>query len=567
MYAPRIVQVQSTDTDSLFTLSAVQANALTVRIERTSEPVWPEDEAAELARPGAVPVPLLGDAEADAVLRQISVCLPDQLTAVPVRPAQMDAARGGFSGELPDWLKTEPAPPDAALGGDSAELPTEPLKSGRAQPDDRRPPKLDLTALLLGDAQGRPAPARRAAGWEHVAFSVPASFAAPESLVLCRMRLELMLTSDGWGVPVAVYLRPEPAVEVTSHKVAEVSIDVGKLVTALFPGLPAAFTASAGGSIELSSVHPKIQVDGLQRHECTWLVSDARIGYNFSPSVIARFPAWGRLRVSARLHVEVRKRVLGVFRKTYGKSASPMSYVYEPGQSVMAAFGYPSRLKDFGAQRDQHGNRLTGAGALARLGELTRDADPGESRAWYERAADAGSADAMITMSELAQDQDEAAQWKERAASAGGVRVMIRLGDRAAADDPDEAWTWYERAAQRGSVAAMLKLVRLTPDDAQAAGWKERAASAGGSGTMVELGDLARERDRGEAQSWYQRAAAAGDTSAMIALGRFLEDWDRREAGQWYAKAAAAGDRAGRDSLKRLYGWRYWFMRRPDRRA
>jgi hypothetical protein len=129
---------------SLASVSAVQATTLTVRIERTREPVWPEDEAAELAQPGAVPVPPLDDAEADAVLRQISVKLPDRLQAVPVSQSQLDRTRAGSSGVLAKLLMTEQAPPGAVPGDGSAERLT--------QPEGGLQPKLDLAALLGGDS-------------------------------------------------------------------------------------------------------------------------------------------------------------------------------------------------------------------------------------------------------------------------------------------------------------------------------------------------------------------------------------------------------------------------------
>jgi TPR repeat protein len=516
MYVNRPQIMQVVQAQSVADQWQEQTSGLAVRLKRTQEPVWPEDEAAELAQPGASPVPPLGNDEADAALRAISVKLPDRLIPIGVDPGHL----GSFTGTLL-------VPPGI------------PWAYPKSMP-----------------------------GYDHVAFNVPTSFAAPDRIVLRRIRLDLTFSSDGDGgsdpsgtAPIVVYLKPEPDVAVDVHKVGEFGIDLGQILTTVVPHLPGVFTARVGGSIERTDIHAKVQVDGgVGHHECSWRVSDARIAYGFNPSVIALLAASRNLWISARLHVEVREQVLGLFHKTYGKSADPMMYEYRRGEPLMTAFSYFARMKELGHEQDLYRDNIAGSEAMHRLGDLTREHDPAEAEAWYRRAADAGDVDAMVKLGKMVADPQEAARWQERAAAAGGTRVMLRLGDEA--DDRAQAEVWYRRAAGAGDVDAMLKLGQLAGNREEALRWNEQAAAAGGGETMLRLGDQAQTRDRTEAEGWYRRAADVGNVDAMVRLGRLLEDWDRREAARWYRRAAASGSQAGRQYLKRLYPVRHLFMRR-----
>ena len=55
------------------------------------------------------------------------------------------------------------------------------------------------------------------------------------------------------------------------------------------------------------------------------------------------------------------------------------------------------------------------------LGELLEDSDPAAARDWYERAAEAGDAEAMNSLGDLLKGSDAAAarDWYERAAQVG----------------------------------------------------------------------------------------------------------------------------------------------------
>jgi hypothetical protein len=423
-----------------------QATGMPVRLERTTEPVWPEDEAAEeaeLARPGATPVPFMEDDEADAVLRSISVTLPDRLTAL--------------------------------------------------SPQDSQKKTLGLA---------HPVP-----GIDHIALQVPVSFSAPESLILRRVRLTLVFSSDNTAIPpVAICMEPRSDVEVKTREIGEAGVDLGKVLTAMLPLASGMFTARVGSKIETVSVHPKVKAYGVNLHECWWRVSDSEIAYGFNPAVIVQFAEAASVTVSAKLHVDVRKRVLGAWRKTYGKDADPRWYSYHAGHPLMAAYDYLENLARLGwaaipAQRD-----ATGTNALLALGELAQKQGLPEAEQWYRRAADAGRVSGMTSLGMLLDDRD-----------------------------PAEAEQWYQRAIAIGN----------------------------GPIVMQNLGRDYEKRDRIKAERWYRLAAAAGDDTSMLLLGRLLAEQDPNEAEQWYLRAARAGNGYAREHLKKVHFFRYRLLRRP----
>jgi Sel1 repeat len=443
---PQIFQVQHINSQTLQTLQQqeVQTIALPVQMERTAEPVWPEDEAAEdeLARGGAQAIPFMEDAEADAALRSISVSLPDRLIAAPPQEGQ----------------------------------------------------KKDLAL------------AYPLAGCDYFALQVPVSFSAPESMILRRVRLDLVLSSENETVPVAIQMEPPADVGVTVHEIGEVSIDLGKVLAAMLPQMSGMFTARIGSKIEAVRVHPKIQASGLNKHEIRWRVSDSKIAYTFSPALLVQFAAASSITVSAKLHVEVRKRVMGAMYKTYGKNAAPRWYSYHPGRPLMAAYDYMENLARQAAKEVPALRNATGSDALRVLGELAEERGSAEAEKWFALAAGAGSHTGMIKLGMLLEERD-----------------------------PDEAERWYQRAI----------------------------ASGNGPLTMTYIGECHKESDPIKAERWYQMAAEAGDDRAMLLLGRLLEEQDQGEAEEWYKRAARVGNEFAQKDLKRLHPIKYRLLHRP----
>jgi hypothetical protein len=112
----------------------------------------------------------------------------------------------------------------------------------------------------------------------------------------------------------------------TTGDVADFGIDLGKLVALAFPQIPPAFTLKVDKHFDHTEVQPVVQASGAQTRVCTWRVSDSEMAYEFQPSIVVATTPGEGLTLTAELHVEVRKRILGVFHKTYGKSARAQRY-------------------------------------------------------------------------------------------------------------------------------------------------------------------------------------------------------------------------------------------------
>jgi TPR repeat protein len=519
------------------------AAKLSVPLERTAEPVWPEDEEAEAAELGRAFVPFMEDDEADSVLENITVALPDRL--IPTLAQDLDPSHKPF--------------------GQSASNVTRSLRE--SLPDD----------------------------YDYVAFHIPTSYSAHESLILRRLRLDVVLSGNGHVLPIVILMRPGTGVDVSVNKIGELSVDLGRVVSTLLPYLPPVFTANVGAQIERTNVNPKVQASGLQKRKCSWRVADSRIAYDFNPALIALFSE--DLTVAASLHIEVRKRVLGVFHRTYGKSATPTWYKYRPGQFLMTAFDYVEYSKGIGSDKELYEDRISGSRAFYQLGKNLENQDLPKAKIWYRRAADAGNIAAMLRLAEWSEEREpaEAEKWYRRAAKAGHTDALIKLGDLKRRHDPVRARVWYLQAADIGGTPIMFRLGTQfeQSDPAEARLWYMKAADAGNVAAMLRLGHLLENWDPAEARLWYTRAADAGDVTAMLRLGRLAENWDPAEAGAWYTQAADAGDsramlrlgeleekkrhrraadfwyrkaaNAGsykaQQALVRIRPWRYFFMR------
>jgi len=151
----------------------------------------------------------------------------------------------------------------------------------------------------------------------------------------------------------------------------------------------------------------------------------------------------------------------------------------------------------------------------------------GGAMRWYQRTAEAGSADAQFLLGQLYE---------------AGVG---RLRDLAAAA------TWYRKAAEQGHRLAQyqLGLMRyggsgVARDAAKAAEWYRKAAELGLAEAQFNLGDL---YDRGmgvaaspdRAAAWYRKAARQGLGRAQFNLGLLL----------------AGIDSANRDPLDPVAAW------------
>ena len=244
-----------------------QGQMTPVRLVETDEPVWEEEEEAEderLVTRSLAPVPKLNKNESFVVLNAISVRLPDVLFVAG--PSEMDAMAAA---------RVMPA----GLGG--------------------------LTPYRI---------------------SVPTSFDAPEELVLRRLKLSLKFRVGNRGRGTTLWLEPKSSVTTTTRELAKFEIDLGRIAQMLFPQLADSVPVKAETSPSWTTVRPTVQAFGISTTECGWRVGDPTIAYGFTPAVIFGANQGAGVLVEAHLHVEVRKRILGVFHKTYFKSAEPRVY-------------------------------------------------------------------------------------------------------------------------------------------------------------------------------------------------------------------------------------------------
>lgn len=181
------------------------------------------------------------------------------------------------------------------------------------------------------------------AGLTPVLLAIPLSFDAPATIILRRVRLSLAIQAPEIGV--FLLLAPCSSVTSRTQHVAEVGVDLGKLVSALFPSIPDVFTAKVQTGVDITTVCPVVQASGELTRGCTWRISDSEMAYGFRPSAVVGTHGTEGLTVTAELHVEVRKRVLGVFHKTYGKSAVPRRYVMEPGPNGLVPHEWAPRAR------------------------------------------------------------------------------------------------------------------------------------------------------------------------------------------------------------------------------
>ena len=173
-----------------------------------------------------------------------------------------------------------------------------------------------------------------------------------------------------------------------------------------------------------------------------------------------------------------------------------------------------------------------------------QDSDPEQARQWYERAAQAGHADAMFILGVLLEDSDReqarnggsrprrpvtpapCSTWGccsrtvsrnrpgrgiSRPGHAGSRRGRCILGVLLDDSDPEQARQWYERAAQAGYAGAVstsgVLLGGRSLTGAGPGGGYEQAGHADNAGAMLNLGVLVKDGPAPEqAREWWQRA-------------------------------------------------------------
>lgn len=132
--------------------------------------------------------------------------------------------------------------------------------------------------------------------------------------------------------------------------------------------------------------------------------------------------------------------------------------------------------------------------------------------------------------------------------------------------DKTEAIRWFQRAAEAGFAPAMINLGLCLQfpapalDQAAALHWFRKAAEQGYAGGMVWLGFAYREghgvpRDYPEAVQWFIKAVETGDNHSIIHVGRMYAHYlsAPAQAVPWFLRAAQALHGDSFLELARLY--------------
>jgi TPR repeat protein len=157
-------------------------------------------------------------------------------------------------------------------------------------------------------------------------------------------------------------------------------------------------------------------------------------------------------------------------------------------------------------------------------------------------------------------DRAEALRWLGQAGSLGDARALKVLGDIYYKTDKPQAQGYYERAAEAGSTEAMWVLAKLNKGNLPEARrrYLEQAAGLGHAGSMRTLGTMAiRNKDYDEAIRWFRLAAAAGNDVApeLVRILHFTR-------GRGPIRALCRECLTGIVDLANLWTWLAWQARR-----
>lgn len=173
---------------------------------------------------------------------------------------------------------------------------------------------------------------------------------------------------------------------------------------------------------------------------------------------------------------------------------------------------------------------------------------------WLEKAAELGNRDAQYLLGQRYQQgkgvvkrPDIAQRWNDKAAAQQQPDALLLQAKRAT---PANAFAAYQRAANAGSAEAELWLgmaylvgEQVSADPAQGRYWLELAAGHGSHEAEYQLSLL--QVDRDQQVQWLEKAARGGVTKAWFELAQLQQEQGAVEqARSSYAKAADQGNQA-----------------------
>lgn len=196
-----------------------------------------------------------------------------------------------------------------------------------------------------------------------------------------------------------------------------------------------------------------------------------------------------------------------------------------------------------------------------------------------QKAADAGSLDAMYDLSDCYYDGDGveknvpmAVKWMLKAADLGSSEAQVQMGCvyNKGADGVEQSYTLAEKyllmAAKSGNIDGQANLADLylgLEDYEKSLVWARKAAQANNKLALFIMGllydeGLGVELNHVEALKWFERAAEAGDDLAQYIAGLFYDkgefvEQDYVKAFNYYQMAAAQGNLKAIYELSGLY--------------
>ena len=155
------------------------------------------------------------------------------------------------------------------------------------------------------------------------------------------------------------------------------------------------------------------------------------------------------------------------------------------------------------------------------------------ARTWFQKAADAGHAEAQLALGNLlvTNAPTEALPWFHKAAAQGVVKAQLRIAEsfktgQGQAQSASRSLLYYAQAALNGDAAGLQGLADLVEGGADSLQQELTldAAHRGAAGARYAMGrryatGMGVEQDWRKAVEWYRKAADQGQADALCALG------------------------------------------------
>lgn len=189
-----------------------------------------------------------------------------------------------------------------------------------------------------------------------------------------------------------------------------------------------------------------------------------------------------------------------------------------------------------------------------------------EAIEWYEKAAEAGIAEAMVRLGDVyyladdvnINDDGKATVWYKKAVEAGDTSGEAYWGLGVLSNNERDKFRNYKQSAEAGCSLGMYGLGNCylngegtNPNENKGVYWLRKAANAGDISAMKDLGWYYRKHEQyDQAFQYFNMGAERDDADCLLGLG-LLYDWgqgvtaDKAKAEKWYKKAGEKGSAAG----------------------